>query len=95
MLFFQELLAHIFIRLQTFFYSNFMNWVVCIKNTGFEASLEVRKLYNVEDDKKAQALGMIRVVDESGKSYLYPQETLAFISIQQVAIKRSTSRLLI
>ena len=47
-----------------------MNWVVCIKNAGFEASLEARMLYNVEDDQKAQALGMIRVVDELGDSYL-------------------------
>ena len=35
-----------------------MKWTICIKNTGFEASLEARKLYNVEDDLKAQALGM-------------------------------------
>jgi purine-nucleoside phosphorylase len=51
-----------------------MKWVVCIKNVGFEASLEARKLYNVENDQKAQALGMIRVVDESREGYLYPQE---------------------
>ena len=30
-----------------------MNWVVCLKNTGYEASLEARKLYNVQDDPKA------------------------------------------
>jgi purine-nucleoside phosphorylase len=59
-----------------------MKWTICIKNTGFEASLEARKLYNVEDDLKAQALGMIRVVDESGEGYLYPQEMFAPISIQ-------------
>ena len=59
-----------------------MKWVVCIKNAGFEASLEAHKLYNVEDDRKAQALSMIRVVDESGKSYLYPQEMFAPIAIQ-------------
>lgn len=59
-----------------------MKWTVCIKNTGFEASLEARKLYNVEDDQKAQALGMVRVVDESGEGYLYPQEMFAQIAIQ-------------
>ena len=59
-----------------------MKWTVCIKNTGFEASLEARKLYNVEDDQKALQVGMIRVIDESGKGYLYPQEMFVPIAIQ-------------
>lgn len=59
-----------------------MNWTICIKNTGFEASLEARKLYPVEEDAKAKAVGMIRVVDESGESYLYPAEMFAPIAIQ-------------
>ena len=61
-----------------------MKWVVCIRNAGFEASLKTRKRYNVEDDQKAQALDMIRVVDESGEEYLYPQEMFAPIAIQNV-----------
>ena len=60
-----------------------MNWVVCIQNTGYEASLEARKLYPMQEDPKAQALGMIRVVDESGASYLYPSAFFAAIAIQQ------------
>ena len=59
-----------------------MKWTICIKNSGYEASLESRKLYYVEDDPKALALGMIRVVDESGEGYLYPQEMFAPIAIQ-------------
>jgi hypothetical protein len=59
-----------------------MKWTICIKNTGFEASLEARKLYTVEEDTKAAAVGMIRVFDESGESYLYPAEMFAPISIQ-------------
>ena len=59
-----------------------MKWTVCIKNTGFEASLESRKLYTVLDDPKAQRLDMIRVIDESGESYLYPAEMFAPIAIQ-------------
>ncbi|MDP2367101.1 hypothetical protein [Rhodoferax sp.] len=59
-----------------------MKWTVCIKNAGYEASLEARKLYTLVDDAKAQALGMIRVVDESGESYLYPAEMFAPIAIQ-------------
>lgn len=59
-----------------------MKWTICVKNSGYEASLETRKPYNVEDDPKAQTLGMIRVIDESGESYLYPADMFAPIAIQ-------------
>jgi len=48
-----------------------MNLLICINNTGYEASLEARKLYQRLDDERAEALGMVRVVDESGEDYLY------------------------
>jgi hypothetical protein len=61
-----------------------MKWTVCIKNAGYQASLEARKLYKVEEDANAQALGMVRVIDESGESYLYAAEMFAPITIQNV-----------
>jgi len=45
---------------------------VCLANAGYEASLEVRKLYAVLDDSSAEPDGLIRVIDESGEDYLYP-----------------------
>ena len=48
------------------------DFAVCIRNTGFGASLEVRKLYPVVDDPDAEANDLIRVVDESGEDYVYP-----------------------
>ncbi len=47
-------------------------YAVCIKNAGFEASLERRKLYTVVNDADAEANHLIRVIDESGEDYLYP-----------------------
>ena len=47
--------------------------VVCIKNTGYEVSLERRKIYSVLADSEAKKHKMIRVVDESGEDYLYPE----------------------
>ena len=47
-------------------------FVVCLSNRGFAAALEVRKLYRAVPDAPARKLGMLRVVDESGESYLYP-----------------------
>ncbi|MDO5626321.1 MAG: hypothetical protein Q4G71_16740 [Pseudomonadota bacterium] len=60
-----------------------MKWAICIDNHGYQASLEVRKLYAVQDDERAQALGLVRVVDESGESYLYPDAMFASIAIAQ------------
>jgi hypothetical protein len=48
------------------------DFAVCIRNTGFGASLEVRKLYAVVDDPDAEGNDLIRVVDESGEDYVYP-----------------------
>ena len=47
-------------------------FAVCIRNRGYGASLEVRKLYPVLDDPDAEANDLIRVIDESGEDYLYP-----------------------
>jgi hypothetical protein len=47
-------------------------FAVCLRNGGFAASLEVRKLYPFIYDPEAEANNLIRVVDESGEDYLYP-----------------------
>ena len=46
-------------------------FAVCIKNKGYEASLEVGKLYRVVSDRDAETRGYLRVVDESGEDYGY------------------------
>ncbi len=38
----------------------------------YPVSLEKRKIYEVVSDPKAEEIGHIRVVDESGEDYLYP-----------------------
>jgi hypothetical protein len=47
--------------------------VVCVKNDGYAASLERRKLYLVVRDVAAEKHGMLRIVGESGEDYLYPK----------------------
>ena len=51
-----------------------MNFVICIDNSEYPASLERRKIYKALDDPDAKKSGLIRVVDESGEDYLYPAE---------------------
>ncbi len=47
-------------------------FAVCIRNERNEASLELRKIYEVLDDAKAEGHAMIRVIDEENEDYLYP-----------------------
>ncbi len=58
-------------------------FVVCLKNRGYEASLERRKIYRVLPDADAAKHRQIRVVDESGEDYLYPKEFFAPIELPQ------------
>lgn len=57
--------------------------VVCVKNEGFEVSLERRKIYVSIADEEAQSHKLIRVIDESGEDYLYPQKMFVPISLPQ------------
>lgn len=61
-----------------------MNWTVCTDNQGYEASLEERKLYVTKADLRASALGMVRVIDESGSDYLYPAAHFAELVVDEV-----------
>jgi len=45
-----------------------------LDDSGYEASLERRKIYVAVPDARAQRLGQVRVIDESGEDYLYPEK---------------------
>jgi hypothetical protein len=57
--------------------------VICISNAGYEVSLEPRKVYEVLRDPGAARHGQLRVVDESGDDYLYPESRFAEILLPQ------------
>lgn len=48
------------------------HFAVCVRNEGYRASLELRKLYPVLADPFGEEHEMIRIIDESGEDYLYP-----------------------
>lgn len=52
---------------------NVHHFVVCIDNADYPASLERCKIYQMLPDEKAKQRQYIRVIDESGEDYLYPQ----------------------
>ena len=48
--------------------------VICVRNDDYPVSLEVRKVYELIPDPQANAHHMVRVIDESGEDYLYPED---------------------
>jgi hypothetical protein len=60
-------------------------FVVCINNEGYPASLELRKIYRTLPDEKAEKHSLMRVVDESGEDYLYPERFFVPIDLPQAA----------
>lgn len=59
------------------------DYVICISNAGFRASLIPRRVYETIEDDAAKKRGMVRVVDESGEDYLFPESL--FMSIPLTA----------
>ena len=57
-------------------------FVICVKNDDYPASLEVRKVYCRIPDVGAKRHGQVRVVDESGEDYLYPEEYFVAVEFQ-------------
>ena len=62
--------------------------VLCLRNTGYEVSLERRKIYATIPDPDATKHRQIRVIDESGDDYLYPAACFTPIELPQ-AIRRA------
>ena len=62
--------------------------VICVDNSGYEVSLERRKIYVSLPDAKAERLGQVRVIDESGSDYLYPKSAFVDAALPQ-SIRRA------
>ncbi len=56
-------------------------FVVCLDNHDYPVSLERGKLYTLLNDDEGAKLGLLRIVDESGESYLYPAPLFAAIAV--------------
>lgn len=56
-------------------------FVICVRNEGYEVSLERRKLYEVVSDPASAQHRLLRVIDESGEDYLYPEDFFLAIGL--------------
>jgi len=56
-------------------------FAICVENSEYPASLELFKIYRVLPDKGALADGYLRIIDESGEDYLYPESHFILVDL--------------
>lgn len=66
-------------------------FVICIDNSGYLASLELHKIYTVLPDERAAQDDYLRVIDESGEDYLYAAKRFVPVELPQ-QVRRSVIR---
>jgi hypothetical protein len=59
-------------------------FMLCIENKDCE-DLERRKIYQVLSDEEASKEGYVRVIDESGEDYLYPESYFILLQLPREA----------
>jgi len=59
-------------------------FALCIENKECE-DLDKRKIYSVLPDDEAAKEGYMRIVDESGEDYLYPQSYFILVDLPREA----------
>jgi hypothetical protein len=59
------------------------HFAVCLNNEGYEASLEVGKIYRMIPDETAKMNDLIRVIDESGEDYAFTMNRFYPIKLPQ------------
>ena len=57
------------------------SFAACVDNSGYLASLELNKIYQVISEDDAAQDGDIRVIDESGADYLYSADRFIPIDV--------------
>jgi hypothetical protein len=60
-----------------------MTFAICLDNEGYEASLELRKIYQVLPPETNDPKDYVRIVDESGEDYLYHRDGFELIELPQ------------
>jgi hypothetical protein len=63
-------------------------FVLCVDNTGYQASLIVGKVYRVLPDKKAAKDDLVRIVDETGEDYLFHKDHFVFVDFPSAVKKK-------
>lgn len=59
-------------------------FALCIENRDSE-DLEKKKIYQVLPDEEALKEGYLRIIDESGEDYLYPESYFILVQLPKEA----------
>jgi hypothetical protein len=59
------------------------HFAICIHNGEYAGTLELRKVYEVLDDASAEKRHYMRIIDESGEDYLYPQSWFVPVAVPE------------
>jgi hypothetical protein len=65
------------------YHNNNISFVLCIENKDCD-DLEKRKVYQVLPDDKAADEGYLKIVDEFGEDYLYPESYFVPVELPQM-----------
>lgn len=68
-------------------HSSAHRFVICIRNDDYPAALETRKIYEVLSDPGASEHDQIRIVDEPGEEYLYPEAYFVAVKLPKAVEK--------
>ena len=68
--------------------SDAKHFAICIHHGEYAGALELRKVYEVLDDAAAQRRNYMRVIDESGEDYLYPQAWFVPVAVPESVEQR-------
>jgi hypothetical protein len=64
-----------------------IQYLLCVRNDGYPASLLVRRLYERIPDEEAERLGLVRIVDESDEDYVYPAKFFMTLDIPKPVVR--------
>ena len=59
-------------------------FAICIGNESYAASLELWKVYAILPDAEARQHRYLRVIDESGEDYLYPEQYFVPLTLPKI-----------
>ena len=58
-----------------------IGYALCLDNTDYTVSLEIRKIYPIVEPHKNDIEGFLRIIDESGEDYLFSNERFTVLNL--------------
>ena len=59
-------------------------FIICVNNYDYQASLELWKVYRAIRDDHAKKQELVRVIDESSEDYLFPSDYFVPIALPKI-----------